>query len=82
MKRFHGKAPKGLKDWQHSTVLNSDKAPASGEAIRALRHGWAAPFNIQCGSLGEKQLFERAFGLGPSPLAEAADVVRRHLEAT
>jgi len=138
-KRFLGKALRKVKDWQQPTVLNTDKAPAYGDAIRALkkegkleddcehrqcqylnngleadhgklkllirpvrgfksmktayatikgfeimpalRKGQAAPFNLQGGILGEKRLVERAFGLGPSALAEVSEMVKHQLVA-
>ncbi len=34
---FLAKALRGLKSWEYSNVLNTDKAPAYGVAIRALK---------------------------------------------
>ena len=36
-KRFLGKALKGLKDWEHPEVLNTDKAPTYAAAIAELK---------------------------------------------
>ena len=36
-KRFLGKALKGLKEWEVQPTINTDKAPAYGEAIRQLK---------------------------------------------
>ncbi len=41
------------------------------EVMRALRKNQAAIFNITRDIRGEARLVERAFGLGPSALAEA-----------
>jgi hypothetical protein len=41
------------------------------EAMRALRKGQAAIFNLTRDIVGEARLVERAFGLGPCTLTEA-----------
>jgi IS6 family transposase len=49
------------------------------ETRLASRNGQVAPFSLQ-GGMGEKRLIELAFGLGPSALAVAAELVKRELE--
>jgi IS6 family transposase len=44
---------------------------AGFEVMRALRKGQAAIFNITRDIRGEARIVERAFGIGPSALAEA-----------
>ena len=58
------------------------RAPCEGfEVMRALRKGQAAIFNLTRDILGEARLVERAFGLGPSALTEAVQLVGERLEA-
>jgi hypothetical protein len=47
--------------------------------MRALRKGQAAAFNITRDIHGEARMVERAFGLGPSALAEAVQFVGKRL---
>ena len=49
------------------------------EVMRALRKGQAAMFSIQCGIVGETQIVERAFGVGPCVLTEAMAWLQDHL---
>jgi hypothetical protein len=51
------------------------------EAMRALRKGQAAIFNLTRDIVGEARLIERAFGLGPCTLTEAVQLVGERLEA-
>ena len=51
------------------------------EAMRALRKGQAAIFNVTRDIVGEARLVERAFGLGPCPLTEAVQLIDGRLEA-
>lgn len=37
LKRFLGKAPNGVKDWEKPEVINTDKAPTYGIAISGLK---------------------------------------------
>ncbi|EUB99841.1 putative IS6 family transposase [Rhizobium sp. CF080] len=48
--------------------------------MRALRKGQAAIFNLTGDVRGEARIVERAFGIGPSALTEAATLLAQHLE--
>jgi transposase, IS6 family len=50
--------------------------------MRALRKGQASIFNITRDMRSEARLVERAFGLGPSALAEAMQFVTEQLCVT
>ena len=50
------------------------------EVMRALRKGQARAFNLTRDFRGEARIFERAFDLGASPLAEAVRFVNERLE--
>jgi hypothetical protein len=50
------------------------------EVMRALCKGQASAFNITRDIRGEARIVERAFGLGASVLAEAAQFIREQLE--
>ncbi len=52
-----------------------------GKALRALRKGQARPWCLQPGIRGEVRLVERAFGIGPSALTEAMDMLNHHFAA-
>ena len=49
------------------------------EAMRALRKGQAAIFNLTRDIRGEVRIVERAFGIGASALAEAVAVIGERL---
>lgn len=51
------------------------------EVMRALRKGQARPWCLQSGIRGEVRLIERAFGIGPSALTEAMDMIKRQFAA-
>ncbi len=50
------------------------------EVMRALRKGQAAMFNLTRDMRGAARIVERAFGLGPCVLAEAAQFINARLE--
>ncbi|MED5546723.1 MAG: IS6 family transposase, partial [Pseudomonadota bacterium] len=43
------------------------------------RKGQARPWCLQPGIMGEVRLVERAFGIGPSALTEAMELLNQHL---
>ena len=49
------------------------------EVMRALHKGQAAMFAIQGGIVGEAQIVERAFGIGPCALTEVMALLQDHL---
>ena len=51
------------------------------EMMRAFRKGQAATFNLTHDNRGEARLVERAFGLGPCALTEAAQLLTENLGA-
>ena len=50
------------------------------EVMRALRKGQAGIFNITRDICGEARIVERAFGLGPSTLAEIVQFAGEQLQ--
>lgn len=50
------------------------------EAMRALRKGQANIFNLTKDIRGEARIVERAFGIGPSTITEAAALLGQNLE--
>jgi transposase, IS6 family len=50
------------------------------EVMRALRKGQASAFNITRDIRGEARIVERAFGIGPSALAESVRLVTEKIE--
>ena len=48
--------------------------------MRALRKGQASAFNLTRDIHGEARIVERAFGLGPSALAEVVQFVSKRME--
>jgi transposase, IS6 family len=48
--------------------------------MRALRKGQASAFNLTRDIRGEALIVERAFGLGPSALAEVVQFVSKRME--
>lgn len=47
IKRFLGKALKGLKDWEQPTVINTDKAPTYAAALAELKAEGKCPTDTQ-----------------------------------
>ncbi len=45
-KRFLGKALRGLKEWEKPPTINTDKAPAYGDAIRQLKEEGKCPEDL------------------------------------
>lgn len=50
------------------------------EVMRAVRKGQASSFSLTRDIRGEARLVERAFGLGPCALTEAAQFINQRLE--
>jgi len=46
-KRFLGKALRGLKEWEKPPTINTDKAPAYGDAIRQLKAEAKCPEDLE-----------------------------------
>lgn len=46
-KRFLGKALRGLKEWEKPPTINTDKAPAYGDAIRQLKEESKCPEGLE-----------------------------------
>jgi transposase, IS6 family len=77
----HGKLKQLIRPVRGFKTLKTAYATIKGfEVMRALRKGQAAIFNITGDIRGEARLVERAFGLGASALAEAAQLVSKQLE--
>ncbi|WP_081875929.1 DDE-type integrase/transposase/recombinase [Vibrio sp. ER1A] len=49
--RFFAKVLRGLKSWEYPLTINTDKAPAYGQAIRALKSQGKCP-----GEMGHRQV--------------------------
>jgi transposase, IS6 family len=77
----HGKLKMLIKPVRGFKSLPTAYATIKGfELMRALRKGQARPWCIQPGIRGEVRLIERAFGIGPSALTEAVELVNQHFE--
>ena len=78
----HGKLKQLIRPVRGFKSMKTAYATIKGfEVMRALRKGQAAIFNLTRDILGEARLVERAFGLGPSALTEAVQLVGERLEA-
>ena len=77
----HGKLKQLSRPVRGFKTLKTAYATIGGfEAMRALRQGQAAAFNLTRDMQGEARLVERAFNVGPGALAEAVQLVNRQLE--
>ena len=75
----HGKLKILIKPVRGFKSLSTAYATIKGfEVMRALRKGQARPWCIQPGIRGEVRLIERAFGIGPSALTEAMEMLNHH----
>lgn len=71
----HGKLKQLIKPVRGFKTLKTAYARIKGfEVMRALRKGQAAIFNLIRDIRGEARIVERAFGIGPSVLAEAVEM--------
>ena len=78
----HGKLKQVIRPVRGFKTLRTAYATIAGfEVMRALRKGQAAIFNLTQDIRGEARIVERAFGLGPSALAEAVAIIRESLES-
>jgi len=76
----HGKLKQLIKPVRGFKTLKTAYATIKGfEVMRALRKGQAAIFNLTRDIRGEARIVERAFGIGPSVLAEAVEMLARNL---
>lgn len=77
----HGKLKQLIRPVRGFKTLKTAYATIKGlEVMRALRKGQASAFNLTGDVRGEARIVERAFGLGPSALAEAVELLRQRLE--
>jgi IS6 family transposase len=77
----HGKLKQLIRPVRGFKTLKTAYATIKGfEVMRALRKGQAGAFNLTHDICGEARIVERAFGLGPSPLAELVRFVSKRLE--
>jgi IS6 family transposase len=78
----HGKLKQLIRPVRGFKLMKTAYATIKGfEAMRALRKGQAAIFNVTRDIVGEARLVERAFGLGPCALTEAVQLIDERLEA-
>ncbi len=78
----HGKLKMLIKPVRGFKSIPTAYATIKGfEVMRALRKGQARPWCLQPGIRGEVRLVERAFGIGPSALTEAMDMLNHHFAA-
>ena len=78
----HGKLKQLIRPVRGFKSMKTAYATIKGfEAMRALRKGQAAIFNLTRDIVGEARLVERAFGLGPCALTEAVQLIDERLEA-
>ncbi|MBB6487818.1 transposase-like protein [Rhizobium lusitanum] len=77
----HGKLKQLIKPVRGFKTLKAAYATIKGfEAMRALRKGQAAIFNLTGDIRGEVRIVERAFGIGPRALTEAVALLTRNIE--
>ena len=77
----HGKLKQMIRLVRGFKTMKTAYATIKGcEVMRALRKGQASAFNLTRDIRGEARIVERAFGLGVSALAEAAQLVGGRLE--
>ena len=75
----HGKLKMLIKPVRGFKSLPTAYATIKGfEVMRALRKGQAKAWCIQPGIREEVRLIERAFGIGPSALSEAMELINQH----
>jgi hypothetical protein len=75
----HGKLKLLIKPVRGFKSMPTAYATIKGfEVMRALRKGQARAWCLQPGIRGEVRLIERAFGIGPSVMTEAMDVLNQH----
>jgi len=77
----HGKLKQLIRPVRGFKTLKTAYATIKGfEVMRALRKGQASAFNLTRDIRGEARIVERAFGLGASALAEAAQFLNERLK--
>jgi transposase, IS6 family len=77
----HGKLKQLIRPVRGFKALKTAYATIKGfEVMRALRKGRASAFNVTCDIRGEARIVERAFGIGASALAEAAQFLNERLQ--
>ncbi len=77
----HGKLKQLIRPVRGFKTLKTAYATIKGfEVMRALRKGQAAVFNMTRDMKGEARIVERAFGIGPSALTEAVQMIKAQLE--
>jgi hypothetical protein len=75
----HGKLKMLIKPVRGFKSMPTAYATIKGfEVMRALRKGQARPWCLQPGIKGEVRLIERSFGIGPSAMTEAMDMLNQH----
>ena len=76
-----GKLKQLIKPVRGFKTLKTAYATIKGfEVMRALRKGQAAIFNLTRDIRGEARIVERAFGIGPSALTEAVELLAQNLQ--
>ena len=76
----HGKLKQLIRPVRGFKTLKTAYGTIAGfEVMRALRKGQAAIFNLTRDICGEARIVERAFGLGPSALAETVALIENRL---
>jgi len=77
----HGKLKQLIRPVRGFKTLKTAYATIKGfEVMRALRKGQASAFNVTRDIRGEARIVERAFGIGASALAEAAQLLNQELQ--
>ncbi|TCT27934.1 IS6 family transposase [Martelella mediterranea] len=77
----HGKLKQLIKPVRGFKTLKTAYATIKGfEVMRALRKGHANIFNLTRDIRGEARIVERAFGIGPSALTEAVELLAQNLQ--
>jgi arginine:ornithine antiporter / lysine permease len=77
----HGKLKQLIRPVRGFKTLKTAYATIQGfEVMRVLRKGQAAIFNMTRDMKGEARIVERAFGIGPSALTEAVQMIKAQLE--
>ena len=77
----HGKLKQLIRPVRRFKSVKTAYATIKGfEVTRALHKGQARAYCLQPGIRGEVRLIERTFGLGPSALTGAVEIVTKHYQ--